>query len=156
MVGEPAPEKTYYEAGTIIVRFGEAAENVELERVALQKLEPLPDDEYPLLVFMGLTKNGKKAKFLVDAAIEADGDGVCRPHASSCETVELAVGETEFLDVVDPEYDEATMPEEQKYLAHWQLDLVDIKRAGDSDVKLRGTCHPPRLRSRRRGPTRPA
>ena len=142
--GEPAPEKKYYAPGTIIVRFGDAAGG-ELQRFAVNKLEALPDDELPLLVYMGLTKDGKKARFLVDAAVEVDGDGVCKPHRSSCETIELAVGETEFLDVLDPEA-EATDSEsededgseedaEPTLLAQFQLDLVDIKRAGDDDVK---------------------
>jgi hypothetical protein len=143
--GEPAPKKRYYEPGTIIVRFGEASENADLERLAVQKFAGLPDNELPLLVYMGLTKNGKKAKFLVDAAVEVDGDGTCKPHPSSCEVIELAVGETEFLDVIDPEPEEGTEEEdteeteegedEPNVVAQFQLDLVDIKRAGDADVK---------------------
>jgi hypothetical protein len=154
--GEPAPEKRYYEAGTIIVRFGEATTGGDLKRFAINKFEPVPDDELPLLVYMGLTKDGKKAKFLVDAAVEVDGDGDCKPHRSSCEVIELAVGETEFLDVLNPEADE--VPEEEEVedgsddeteivveeedeetepsiLATYQLDIVDIKRAGDDDVR---------------------
>jgi hypothetical protein len=144
--GEPAPEKTYYSPGTIIVRFGDA-ESGELNRFAVKKFEALPDEELPLLIYMGLTKNGKKAKFLVDAAVEVDGDGTCKPHRSSCETIELAVGETEFLDVLNPEVEEdeeSTEEEDEEaseeeaepeLLAQFQLDLVDIKRAGDDDVK---------------------
>jgi hypothetical protein len=133
---EPAPKKTYYSAGTIIVRFGESSQE-DLEKFAVKKLGPVPDAEFPLLVYMGLTKDGKKAKFLVDASIEADGDGDCKPHPSSCETIELAVGETEFLDVIDPEFveDEDNPTDEGRILASFQLDLVDIKRAGDDDVK---------------------
>jgi len=130
---EPAPKKTYYSAGTIIVRFGAATQD-ELDRFAVKKLGPVPDDEFPLLVYMGLTKDGKKARFLVDAAIEADGDGTCKPHRSSCETIELSVGETEFLDVIDPEAEEDAA-DEVRILETFQLDLVDIKRAGDEDVK---------------------
>ena len=132
---EPEAPKKYYSPGTIVVRFGEASETAQLQRFAIKKMEAVPDDELPLLIYMGLTKDGKKAKFLVDAAVDVDGDGVCKPHRSSCEMIELAAGETEFLDVLSPEYDEATMPEEQKYEASFQLDLVDIKRAGDDDVK---------------------
>jgi hypothetical protein len=130
---EPAPKKTYYSAGTIIVRFGESSQE-ELDRFAIKKLGPVPDDEFPLLVYMGLTKDGKKAKFLVDAAIEVDGDGTCKPHPASCETIELSVGETEFLDVIDPEAEEDATDEE-RILGQFQLDLVDIKRAGDDEVK---------------------
>jgi hypothetical protein len=133
VVTEPAPKKTYYAAGTIIVRFGESSQET-LDRFTVRKLGPVPDDELPLLIYMGLTKNGKKAKFLVDASIEVDGDGDCKPHPASCETIELAVGETEFLDVIDPEAAEDA-PDETRIIDQFQLDIVDIKRAGDDDVK---------------------
>ena len=85
-----------------------------------------------MLIYMGLTKDGKRAKFLVEASVEVDGDGVCKPHPSSCEVVELAVGETEFLDVFDPEAEVAEGEDPDRA----QLDLVvDIKRKGDADVK---------------------
>jgi hypothetical protein len=138
--GEPAPEKRYYSPGTIVVRFSDTSSD-QSTRLVLSKFEALPDDEFPFLIYMGLTKNGKKAKFLVDASVEVDGDGVCKPHPASCETIELAVGETEFLDVLDPEAEgsdeepedgEETEPE---LLAQFQVDLVDIKRAGDDDVR---------------------
>jgi hypothetical protein len=139
--GEAAPEKRYYSPGTIVVRFGDP-ESGDLKRFAVKKFEALPDEELPLLIYMGLTKNGKKAKFLVDAAVEVDGDGTCKPHRSSCETIELAVGETEFLDVLNPaaEADEESGEDEEdpaapEVLAQFQLDLVDIKRAGDDDVR---------------------
>jgi hypothetical protein len=139
--GEPAETPTYYKAGTIIVRFGDA-ESDNLARFAVPKLGPVPEDDFPLLVYLGLTKDGKKARFMVDAAIEADGDGTCKPHPSICEVIELAVGETEFLDVINPEAtDEESSEEETEdatepdVIATYQLDLVDIKRAGDSDVR---------------------
>ena len=145
--GEPAPEKTYYSAGTIIVRFGEAVENTTLEQFPITKMSAVPSEELPLLVYMGLTKDGKKAKFLVDASVEVDGDGDCKPHRSNCEVIELAVGETEFLDVretedADDEDEPALDPTEDTeeegeapIVASFQLDLVDIKRAGDADVR---------------------
>jgi hypothetical protein len=129
----PAVPKTYYSAGTIIVRFGASTQET-LDRFAIKKLGPVPNQETPLLIYMGLTKDGKRAKFLVDAMIEVDGDGTCRPHPSSCETIELSVGETEFLDVVDPEAEEDAA-DEDRIVAQFQLDLVDIKRAGDDDVR---------------------
>ena len=139
----PPRRQTYYEPGTIIVRFGEATSGASSRSFAIPKLGPLPDDEFPLLVYMGLTKDGKKAKFLVDAAVEVDGDGTCKPHPVNCETIELAVGETEFLDVINPEDLRRGGPPRRRrdrgdraeVLATFQLDLVDIKRAGDSDVR---------------------
>jgi hypothetical protein len=134
--GATAPEKKLYPANSVIVRFGDPTSD-SLERMLLPKLAPLGgegEDETPVLIYMGLTKDGKRAKFLVDASVEVDGDGVCKPHPSACETVELAVGETEFLDVFDPEA-EVAEGEEPEPVAQFQLDLVDIKRKGDADVK---------------------
>lgn len=116
----PAPKKKTYAPGTLIVRFGDPTS--DLNRMALPKLDALPkgDDETgPLLVYTGLTDHGKKAVFLVDASLDATGDGTCEPHPSNCETVELSKGETEFFDVIDPETGEVT--------AQYELDLVDIK-----------------------------
>jgi hypothetical protein len=142
--GAPAEAPVFYKPGTIIVRFGEA-ERDQLSRFAVPKLGPIPENDFPLLVYLGLTKDGKKAKFMVDASIEADGDGECKPHPSICEVIELAVGETEFLDVINPEAtdeetsedvtEETTDATEPEVIATFQLDLVDIKRAGDSDVR---------------------
>ena len=133
--GPTAPQKKTYPANSVVVRFGDATSD-SLERMLLPKLAPLggSDSETPVLIYMGLTKDSKRAKFLVDASVEVDGDGVCKPHPSSCETVELAVGETEFLDVFDPEA-EVAEGEDPEPVAQYQLDLVDIKRKGDADVK---------------------
>jgi hypothetical protein len=130
-----APEEKTYPAGSVIVRFGDAKSD-SLERMLLPKLAPVggSEEDTPLLIYMGLTKDGKRAKFLVDASVEVDGDGVCKPHPSSCEEVQLAVGETEFLDVFDPEA-EVAEGEDPEPVAQYQLDLVDIKRKGDADVK---------------------
>lgn len=106
-------------AGSVTVRFGDA-ESDELPSGWLTKLRPLPDSDEPLLVFMGLTKDGKKAKFLVDAALTPTGDGTCKPHPSSCETILLSRGETEFFDAIDPATGEPT--------AQYQLDLVRINK----------------------------
>jgi hypothetical protein len=122
---EPEKKPRTYEAESLIVRFGDG-EAESLERLVLEKLQPLPDDETPLLIYMGLTGDGKKAIFMVDASLEAAGDGDCKPHKSNCETIELAAGETEFFDVADPETGEVA--------GSLQLDIVDIKRKGDADV----------------------
>jgi hypothetical protein len=116
-VGAPTPPKKTYAKDSLIVRFGDATS--DLERLNVKKLEPLPDDEDPLLIYMGLTDHGKKAVFLVDESLDATGDGDCKPHPSSCEKIELAKGETEFFDVIDDESGDI--------VAQYELDLVDIK-----------------------------
>jgi hypothetical protein len=118
---EPAPKQRTFPADSLIVRFGDATADSRDKQV-LRKLAPLPEAEgeaEPLLVYLGLTKDDKKAIFLVDASLEATGDGSCKPHPSSCETIHLRKGETEFFDVIDPESGEVT--------AQYQLDLIDIK-----------------------------
>jgi hypothetical protein len=116
---EPAPKKKVYAKDSLIVRFGDATS--KLTRMNVKKLAALPNDPDvdPLLVYTGLTDHGKKAVFMVDASLEPSGDGNCKPHPANCETIELAVGETEFFDVLDDETGTIT--------AQYELDLVDIK-----------------------------
>lgn len=116
----PEPKPKTYPPDSLVVRFGDATSD-SLERLTLRKLEALPLDaaEEPLLVYLRLSKDKKTAVFLVDAAAEATGDGSCKPHPSTCEEIHLRKGETEFLDVVDPESGEI--------IAQYQLDLVAIK-----------------------------
>jgi hypothetical protein len=113
----PAPPKKVYEKGSLIVRFGAA--DGGLKRSNLKKLAALSAEEVPLLIYTGLTDHGKKAVFLVDDSLDPSGDGDCSPHPSNCEKVELAKGETEFFDVIDPDTGDIT--------AQYELDLVDIK-----------------------------
>jgi hypothetical protein len=116
------PKPKQYAKGSLIVRFGDATTDA-LPRFNVPKLAALPQggtaDADPLLVYMGLTKDRKKAIFLVDASLDPTGDGDCKPHPSSCETIQLAKGETEFFDLVDDETGDVT--------AQYELDLVDIK-----------------------------
>jgi hypothetical protein len=116
----PAPKKKVYAKDSLIVRFGDAT-GEELKRMNVLKLAALPNDPNlePLLIYTGLTDHGKKAVFLVDESLDPSGDGECSPHPSNCEKVELAKGETEFFDVIDPETGDVT--------AQYELDLVDIK-----------------------------
>jgi Mrp family chromosome partitioning ATPase len=130
----PAPKKKTYPPDSLIVRFGDAT--TDLQRMTLTKLSPLPPDgddadAQPLLVYTGLTKDGKSAIFMVDAAAEATGDGECKPHPSNCETIHLRKGETEFFDIKD---------ENGEVVASFQLDLVDIKtRKKSSATRARAT-----------------
>jgi hypothetical protein len=112
-----APKPKVYPADSLVIRFGDAASD-QLPKTVLRKLKPLPDDETALIVYMGLTDHGKKAKFLVDDSLQVTGDGTCKPHPSNCETIELAVGETEFFDVIDPETGDI--------VSSFELDLIKI------------------------------
>ena len=50
----------------------------------LEKLDMLPSQDAPLLIFMGVTANGGDAVFMVDSTLKAAGEGKCKPSASQC------------------------------------------------------------------------
>jgi hypothetical protein len=50
----------------------------------MEKLDMLPSDSSPLLIFMGVTAKGGDAVFLVDSTLEAAGEGRCKPSESEC------------------------------------------------------------------------
>jgi hypothetical protein len=50
----------------------------------MEKLDMLPSESSPLLIFMGVTENGGNAVFLVDSTLEAAGEGRCKPSESEC------------------------------------------------------------------------
>ena len=122
VVTTPVKPKKTYAKGSLIVRFGDATAD-SVPRLHLPRLAALPKnaaaDDTALLVYTGLTKNRKKAIFLVDESLTPTGDGTCQPHPSTCETVQLAKGDTEFFDVVDAGTGQVS--------AQYELDLIDIK-----------------------------
>jgi hypothetical protein len=99
----------------LTVRFGDSAAGSA--RRSLKRLQPLPSAENPVLIYLGVLRDGKTAVFLVDHGVTAVGDGDCKPGPDECETLRLRAGETEFLDVTD-----ATGASTGQY----QLDLVTI------------------------------
>ena len=111
---EPDSKPVRRERHSVTVRFGDGD---ALERMNVKKLEDLPLGEEPLVVYLGVADGGKSAVFLVDSTVSAEGDGECMPDPSSCETIHLSEGETEFFDVLD---------ENGEPIAQYQLDLIEI------------------------------
>jgi hypothetical protein len=58
----------------------------------LEKLDMLPNESSPLLIFMGVTAKGSNAVFLVDSTLEAAGEGRCKPSAAECALVYIGAG----------------------------------------------------------------
>jgi hypothetical protein len=121
----PAPEATTpatpvktYDKYDLTVRFGDVT--ADSERETLKRLQPLPSADEPVLIYLGVLKDGKTAVFLLDHDVEAIGDGVCKPSPEACETIRLRAGETEFLDVKDAA---------GAVVAQYQLDLVKIHKS---------------------------
>jgi hypothetical protein len=110
----PAPRK--YELNELTVRFGGAD---DAKRQSVKRLQALPSAELPVLIYMGVLKDGKTAVFLVDHGVTPIGDGECKPSPEECETIRLKVGETEFLDVAD---DTGNVTQQ------FQLDLIKIHK----------------------------
>jgi hypothetical protein len=58
----------------------------------LERLDMLPDQDSPLLLFLGVTPNAGNAVFLVDSTLDAAGEGHCKPKASECAFLYLGAG----------------------------------------------------------------
>ncbi len=72
----------------------------------LARLSMLPDQQEPLLVFLGVSVSGNSAVFLVDSTLHAqDGEGSCNPRPSECATLSIEPGEEQvFVDDRDRTY----------------------------------------------------
>jgi hypothetical protein len=54
----------------------------------------LPNEDDPVLIFLGVRGHGTRAVFLVDSTLTVgDGEGNCRPSRSQCGELELEAGE---------------------------------------------------------------
>jgi hypothetical protein len=122
--GPEAAPKPKYELYSLTVRFG-ASESESLDKLNLPRLKALPSAEDPVLVYLGPGKDAKTAIFMVDEAVEAQGDASCKPSPSNCETIHMHVGDTEFLDVTD---------ENGNVTDQYQLDLLKIKTSTTADA----------------------
>jgi hypothetical protein len=112
----PAPAKKTFPANSLTVRFYPVAAEAA-KKTTLERLHPLMDGTNPIAVYLGVRNGGKEAIFLLDASVNAQGDGRCESGASECETLVLRAGETEFLDVTD---------ESGNVTAQYELDLLTI------------------------------
>ena len=58
----------------------------------LRKLDMLPNQAAPLLIFMGASDDGGNATFLLDSTLTTAGEGTCRPSRSNCAFVDIGPG----------------------------------------------------------------
>ena len=58
----------------------------------MEKLDMLPNQSAPLLIFMGVTPKGSNAVFLVDSTLKAAGEGKCRPSEAKCAFAYIGAG----------------------------------------------------------------
>jgi hypothetical protein len=122
----PAPAPRKYAHEELTVRFGGAE---DAKRRSVQRLQALPSAELPVLIYLGVLKDGKTAVFLVDGGVTPVGDGECKPSPDNCETIRLREGETEFLDVKD---------EAGNVAQQYQLDLIKIHNSSKASASKAG------------------
>jgi hypothetical protein len=67
----------------------------------MQKLDVLPSQADPLLIFMGVTDDAGNAVFLVDATLQTTGEGKCKPSASQCAFLYLGPGSEQQFTTTD-------------------------------------------------------
>lgn len=116
----PTPTPKPPPPNSIRVRFTKVAESGTTDAAKSQlvrRLEVLPDEDNPVLVFRGLGRLGKVATFELTGNVIVEGDGQCQPTPELCGTLKLRAGETAFITVTDT--GESTD-------AQYQLDVVKI------------------------------
>lgn len=58
----------------------------------LERLDMLPNENNPLLLFLGVSANAGNAVFLVDSTLKAAGEGKCKPKPSECAFLYIGAG----------------------------------------------------------------
>jgi hypothetical protein len=129
----PVTPKKHYELFELTVRFGASADATP-ERKDVKRLEALPSADEPVLIYLGVLKDNKTAVFMVDAGVDAQGDGTCKPSRSSCETIQLKEGDTEFFDVPSDSAD-GTDAASATPSAQYELDVVKIRKTTTTSAK---------------------
>ncbi len=82
--------------------------------------EPLPGKTNPQLVFLGVVlRTGKEALFGLTGAAILHGTGVCQPSATQCQAIDLQVGQSETLEVLEGDGSTVT----------YELKLVSIDKS---------------------------
>ena len=128
------PKKTY-ELNELTVRFGPSGET-DPPRKDVKRLQALPSSDEPVLIYLGVLKDKKTAVFLLDSGILAQGDGTCMPTRTTCETIHIKEGETEFFDVIATEGEVGGEEGgEAGESAQYQLDVVKIRKTVTTSKK---------------------
>jgi len=118
---------------TVDLRFGARGEQKTFKGV--EQLDLLPDDQNPVVSFMGMRDNAKTAVFfIVDPAFEADGEGDCQPSSDDCRFIFMGV---------DDDRDEMTLSAADGNLEYvLELDRIHIKNIDESEAQGDATPTP--------------
>ena len=113
------------------VRFGELG--AEKTHNDVPRLTALPTSSSPIVVFVGVLKDGVTAVFLVTSEAVPHGEGSCKPDKNSCTYIYMKAGETETLDV----------PAGTAGLAQYELKVLRVHKT-DAPPPPRRPCAPTR------------
>jgi len=98
---------------TVDVKAGRRGD--ERLRRYVKRLDLLPSERSPLLVFVGTSLSGRSAVFLVDADLTVSGDGACEPSPRNCSFLTLRP---------DRRHDQAFFEDSKG--RKWSLKLLEI------------------------------
>ena len=129
VVPQTTPKKRTYELYELAVRFGESEGGISGRR-NVKRLQALPSAADPVLIYLGVLADKKTAVFMLDSGVVAQGDGSCKPSTSTCETIHLREGETEFFDVPASSEEEGGSGG-----AQYQLDVIKIRKKSTTSAK---------------------
>ena len=107
---------------TVDLRFGKSDSIKSYKNV--QRLELIPNEKDPKIVFLGVTTTGKTAVFLVSQDIGIETSGRCRPSTDECTFLYLRP---------DREHDLATLTDSDGTVYHMRLSDIDRVTVSSSD-----------------------
>jgi hypothetical protein len=110
---KPASKDSWH----VDLRFGKNGSKLQ-SRSDVPRLSPLPSQDDPFFVFLGVAADGKTAMFLVSSDADITGNATCKPTPANCERVEMKAGDTAYFDVTTPE----------GTVEQYELDLVRVSR----------------------------
>jgi hypothetical protein len=116
---KPSHAKTVYR---VTAQFGLAPTKpggpAQLKRYEhIRRLTPLPSASAPLVVFAGVSADGKEAMFQIVGELLPNGPGKCSPSSSQCQTISLRPGQTEQLETVPADESQSPTVYELQVLA---------------------------------------
>lgn len=72
----------------------------------VQRLDMLPNQGNPLILFLGVSSDGGNGVFLIDSTLSAAGEGSCKPSAAECSMLYLGAGsEHQFTNEAGDSYE---------------------------------------------------
>jgi hypothetical protein len=116
---QPTTTVTYKYVVDLTFKSGNKTRHIK----GMEKLDMLPSQSSPLLIFMGVTPSANDAVFMVDSTLKTVGEGRCKPSRSDCAFVYLGAGNEHLF--TDPDGDSYTL----------RIDEIRKVKVGASDAQ---------------------